>query len=199
MIKRKYFIAGVVCLTLFCAVNICISNYYNKTIKELEDAKNYMTTVQNELENELYTTKSSLQIEIEKNSALFDRVENIESKLNAANSTLDDLKSEEYEFVYLGNFKLTAYCAEKTPHICGEGRGITASGTMATPGRTIGVDPSVIPYGTQVYIEGVGYRVAEDTGGGVGSQHIDVLVDTHENALSLGVSSGDVWVLVKKS
>lgn len=198
MIKRKYFIVGAVFLALFCAVNISIGNYYHNTIKELEDAKNQMTTVQNELENELTSIKENLQTEIEKNDGLSKELGNVKHELNTANATLGDLKSDEYEFVYLGNFKLTAYCAEKRPHICGEGRGITASGTTATPGRTIGVDPSVIPYGTEVYIEGIGWRIAEDTGGGVGNKHIDVLVDTHENALSLGVSNGGVWVLVKK-
>lgn len=198
MIKKKYFIAGVAILTLFCAVNICISNYYHNTITELESAKNQIATIQNELENELYTTKSSLKIEMEKNNSLYKKNEDLKNELDVANTTISDLQGEEYEFVYLGNFKLTAYCAEKRAHICGEGRGITASGTIATPGRTVGVDPSVIPLGTQVYISGLGMFVAEDVGGGVGGNHIDVLVETHEEALSLGVNTGGVWVLVKK-
>lgn len=199
MIKKKYFIVVAVFLALNCAINVCMNNYYSKTIKELEDAKNQMTIIQYELEDELHTTRSGLQIEIEKNDGLSKELGNIKHELDAANTTLADLKSEEYEFVYLGEFKLTAYCAETHPHICGEGGGVTASGTVATPGRTIGVDPSVIPYGTMVYISGIGLRTAEDTGGAIGGNHIDVLVDTHENALALGVNSGGVWILVKKS
>ena len=168
-------------------------------MRYLKEINRRSTTIQNELENELHTTRASLEIEIEKNNALYDRVESIKNELSAANTTLDELHSEEYELIYLGEFKLTAYCAELHPHICGEGRGITASGTIATPGRTIGVDPSLIPYGTEVYIEGLGWRTAEDTGGAINEKHIDVLVDTHEGALQLGVNNGGVWMLVKKS
>lgn len=52
----------------------------------------------------------------------------------------------------------------------------TATGTTATAGRTIAVDPKVIPYGTKVYIEGYGYRIAEDCGGFRGN-HIDIFVN----------------------
>ncbi len=52
----------------------------------------------------------------------------------------------------------------------------TATGTTATAGRTIAVDPKVIPYGTKVYIEGYGYRIAEDCGGFRGT-HIDIFVN----------------------
>ena len=199
MIKKRYFIVAMA--LAFIASSMCAfsTSWCNKNLKELKAINSKMVTIQNELENELYTTKSSLEIEIKKNSVLVDRAENLKSELDEVNATLDDLKSEEYELVYIGNFKLTAYCAETYSHICGEGRGITASGTTATPGRTIGVDPSIIPYGTEVYIEGIGWRVAEDTGGAIGGNHIDILVDTHENALALGVNSGGVWMLVKKS
>jgi len=52
----------------------------------------------------------------------------------------------------------------------------TATGTTATAGRTIAVDPKVIPYGTKVYIEGYGIRIAEDCGGFRGN-HIDIFVN----------------------
>lgn len=67
------------------------------------------------------------------------------------------------------------------------GFGITASGTHAVVGRTVAVDPSVIPYGTVLYIEGVGLRVAEDTGGAIRGRHIDVLVPNNQIAISFGV------------
>lgn len=121
------------------------------------------------------------------------------SQLDLANQTISDLKTNEYEFVYLGNFKLTHYCSEKYEHICGEGHGITYTGTEATVEKTIAVDPRVIPYGTRVYIEGYGWRIAEDCGGAVNDNHIDILVDTHEHALDLGTVNGDVWILVENS
>ena len=86
----------------------------------------------------------------------------------------------------LGKFKITHYCAEKRQHICNNGPPYkTATGTDPTPGRTIAVDPNVIPLGTHVIINGHEY-VAEDTGGSVESYQIDICVDTHEEALEKG-------------
>lgn len=77
----------------------------------------------------------------------------------------------------------TAYCpCEKC---CGKSDGITATGTKATAARTIAVDPSVIPYGTNVIIDGVTY-VAEDCGGAVKGNDIDIFFNTHEEALNFG-------------
>lgn len=93
---------------------------------------------------------------------------------------------------YLGQFKLTYYCA--CPICCGEfANGITATGTTATEGRTIAVDPSVIPYGTQVIINGNVYT-AEDCGGAIKGNRIDVYMNSHEAALSQGVGYADVFL-----
>lgn len=77
----------------------------------------------------------------------------------------------------------TAYCP--CAKCCGKTDGITASGTKATAGRTIAVDPSVIPYGTEVIINGITY-VAEDCGGAVKGNDIDIFFNTHEEALNFG-------------
>lgn len=91
----------------------------------------------------------------------------------------------------LGTFKLTAYCAcEKC---CGKSDGITATGTKATANRTIAVDKTVIPYGTTVVINGNEY-VAEDTGGAIKGNIIDIFFDDHEEALNFGVQYADVYV-----
>ena len=76
---------------------------------------------------------------------------------------------------------------------------MTATGTQVIPGRTIAVDPKVIPYGSEVYIEGYGLRVAEDCGGAVNGKHIDIAVYSHSQALSMGTTSGGVWLLVKRT
>lgn len=77
----------------------------------------------------------------------------------------------------------TAYCPCKK--CCGKADGITATGTPATAGRTIAVDPSIIPYGTEVIINGNTY-IAEDCGGAVKGNAIDIFFNTHEEALQYG-------------
>lgn len=80
----------------------------------------------------------------------------------------------------------TAYCCENYPHICNDGDGtITATGTTPTAGRTIAVDPTVIPYGTNVLIDGNTY-IAEDCGGAIKGNRIDICFDTHAEALEFG-------------
>jgi 3D (Asp-Asp-Asp) domain-containing protein len=53
------------------------------------------------------------------------------------------------------------------------GGGTTATGTAVRKG-TVAVDPRVIPLGTRMYIPGYGYGVAEDTGGAVIGNIIDL-------------------------
>jgi 3D (Asp-Asp-Asp) domain-containing protein len=74
-------------------------------------------------------------------------------------------------------------------------RGKTASGTIATPGRTVAVDPDIVPLGSEVEIvmpDGrVFKRIAEDTGGAVKGKVFDVHIDaTDEELYELGRTSG---------
>lgn len=106
-----------------------------------------------------------------------------------------EMKNTEVEktenWISLGEFKLTAYCScEKC---CGKCDGITATGTRATEGKTIGVDPKVIPYGTVVKINDHEY-IAEDCGGGIKDNHIDVFFDNHSDAINFGVQYAEVFI-----
>lgn len=95
----------------------------------------------------------------------------------------------------LGRFKLTAYCT--CAKCCGQwADGATATGTRATPGRTIAVDPDVIPLGSKVYINGFEYT-AEDTGGAIKGKRIDVLFPTHQEALNFGVQYAEVAIITE--
>lgn len=93
---------------------------------------------------------------------------------------------------YLGEFKITNYCTCEM--CCGEwADGITATGTTATAGRTVAVDPEVIPLGTKIIIEGETY-IAEDIGGAIKGNRIDILRTTHQEALEEGVYTEDVYL-----
>lgn len=90
---------------------------------------------------------------------------------------------------YIDGCELTAYCS--CAECCGKDNGITATGTQAQQGVTIAVDPDVIPLGAWVEIDGHLFR-AEDVGGGVNGNHIDVYYDSHEMASAFGVKTRDV-------
>lgn len=95
-----------------------------------------------------------------------------------------------------GVFHLSFY----TPHELGRPveKLHTATGTRPKEGRTIAVDRNVIPLGSTVYIEGFGYYIAEDTGGAIKGNRIDVFLMDYNKAKQLGRRSAKVWVLGKK-
>lgn len=104
---------------------------------------------------------------------------------------------KEEKVVYMGDFVATAYCVcykccGKTPEH--PAYGITASGTKATPGRTVAVDPTKIPLGSTVIVNGVEY-VAEDTGGAIKGNRLDICFSTHESALQFGRQIVEVEVI----
>ena len=70
----------------------------------------------------------------------------------------------------------------------------TATGTPLRRG-VIAVDPSVIPLGTRVFIPGYGEAVAEDIGGGIHGQRIDVAFDTHAEALMFGRQDLEIFIM----
>lgn len=82
------------------------------------------------------------------------------------------------ELKSLGTFKLTAYCPCES---CSGNWGTqTSTGAIATEGRTVAVDPSVIPYGTVLIINGQEY-VAEDCGSAVKGKVIDIFFNEHKS------------------
>lgn len=85
----------------------------------------------------------------------------------------------------LKNVQLTAYSSEE------DGIGTkTASGTTVKEGRTIAVDKNLVPLGWWVYIEGVGFRRAEDTGGAIKGKIMDVYYDSLKDANQFGRKKG---------
>lgn len=119
---------------------------------------------------------------------LTEESEEIEEPINVKKEYAED------ELKSLGFYKLTAYCpCEKC---CGKSNGITATGAVATPDHTIAVDPMVIPYGTKVLINGQEY-VAEDCGGSVKGNVIDIFFTTHEEAINFGISEAEVFMIME--
>ncbi len=97
---------------------------------------------------------------------------------------------------------LTAYTDgyESTGKYPGQpGYGITSTGQQAKQGLSIAVDPSVIPYGTAVFIPGVGLRIADDTGGAIVGSHIDVFYNREQTAVDFGVQRNVVVYIIPRS
>lgn len=103
----------------------------------------------------------------------------------------------------LGTYELTAYCSCEI--CCGEfarnrplderGNPIvyTSIGAVAKAGTTIAVDPRVIPYGSEIQIGGHTY-IAEDTGGAIKGNRIDVYFDSHQEALVFGRQQAEIFI-----
>ena len=94
--------------------------------------------------------------------------------------------------INMGEFKVTYYCS------CSECSGCwgtqTSTGKHCEQGRTVAVDPDVIDYGSRVLIDDNEY-VAEDCGGAVNGDHVDIYVDDHETVKALGTKYKKIWVV----
>ena len=112
---------------------------------------------------------------------------------NSPRSIPNVIKVKKIEYRNLGKFRLTGYC--RCTKCCGKSDGITSTGTKAKAGRTIAVDSSIIPYGSKVKINKKEY-VAEDCGGAIKNNKIDIFFDTHEEALEFGVKYANVYMKV---
>ena len=90
------------------------------------------------------------------------------------------------------NYVITAYCA--CMECCGKTDGITASGEKAVQGVTVASDNS-IPFGTKIYIDGVGERIVQDRGGAIKGNRIDLYFSDHQSALNFGRQTKEVTIL----
>ncbi len=64
--------------------------------------------------------------------------------------------------------------------------GHTADGDIAGP-ESVAVDPSVIRLGTTIYVPGIGDRTADDTGGLIIGNHIDIWEPSYGRCADWGV------------
>ncbi|MDN4494855.1 LysM peptidoglycan-binding domain-containing protein [Ureibacillus aquaedulcis] len=87
----------------------------------------------------------------------------------------------------------TAYTAS-----CEGCSGITSTGINLKENpdaKVISVDPTVIPLGSKVYVEGYGEAIAGDTGGGIKGNKIDVFIASKQEAVKFGVKQLKVTIL----
>lgn len=106
----------------------------------------------------------------------------------------DGAKNTEIEMVQpiIEEYVITAYCP--CVQCCGKSDGITASGEKAIEGITVAMDKSM-PFGTKIYIDGVGERIVQDRGGAIKGNRIDLYFDSHQEALNFGRQTKQVTIL----
>lgn len=107
------------------------------------------------------------------------------------------------ELVSLGVFRITAYChCEKCCGNWAKNRPTdedgsllvyTASGELAVEGVTIAADTSILPFGTEVIIDGNKY-IVQDRGRVIKNNRIDVYFENHQDALEFGVQYKEVFI-----
>ncbi len=81
-----------------------------------------------------------------------------------------------------------------------EASGYTYSGSRTATGRhpavgLIAVDPSVIPLGTRLYIDGYGYATAADTGGAIRGNRVDLFFESTSDCLNWGRRTVKAYIL----
>lgn len=136
---------------------------------------------------QLQEVKAELE-EINDNSVK--AIQQLHEDIQAMKSEMDGIESNLPTFA--GVFSTTAYC--KCEKCCGVWTDSpTKSGTIPQEGRTIAVDPDVIPLGTQVIIDGQIYT-AEDTGSAVKGNVIDIYFSDHKETEKYGRQNREVWI-----
>lgn len=139
----------------------------------------------------------AMQLEVKKleyqNSRQAAQIKDKQQQIEILEIMLDYQEEEQPKDIYAGEFEITYYCP--CTDCCGKTDGITASGTLAQEGITVAADWDILPLGSKIYIEGIGYRTVEDKGGAIVGQSLDVFVNSHTEALELGRHKADVWIV----
>lgn len=192
--SRKY-IAQIFIFVLSCFV-VCNYMWVHKLVKDLNDYIEKQDLVISKMEYEInnindYNKKlveriETVEFEIEELSKVILELETKIEKINTNTVKATNAKSVATKSSGTTmTFEATAYSGDP----------ITATGTVPKVGRTIAVDPKVIPYGTQVYIEGMGTYTAEDCGGAIKGNIIDIFMATKEECRAWGRRKVQIQIL----
>lgn len=139
--------------------------------------------------NLLEDNQNNQSLVIETNESIKTTKKKAKAKKKSTKKKKKRKKKSKYKKV--GTFKVTGYCS--CSRCCGKSTGITASGTVATAGRTIAADTSRFSFGSKLVINGHTYTV-EDRGGAINGNRIDIFFSSHAKALEWGVRYCDVYV-----
>lgn len=180
--------------------------YLNKTISEVNYEYEFVTDgdqpeADGDRVGSVENLDTSYAAAVLKNAGRMEGDENIDMRSDYTESLPELVESEPDEsstggaenpvLTPLGVFTITFYCPCEI--CCGEwATGCTASGVLATEWHTVATSER-FPFGTKLYIDGLGYFTVEDRG--VGDNCIDVFVNDHDEALNYGLQYMDVYLV----
>lgn len=178
-------------LTFITGTGLLMMDTYKNTIddlnNEIANKSNQIKTLETDIGDLIIDnlTMESGIIELDsKVIKLSNDVSYLEKKLNKEISN-NKISKTKVASGQLMTFEATAYSGDP----------ITATGTVPKVGRTIAVDPRVIPYGSKVYIEGMGTFIAEDCGGAIKGNIIDIFMGSKEECRAWGRRKVQIKVL----
>lgn len=162
--------------------NLALVDSVEDQYYKLEEKDLLITTLEQQLEDEIHKREgleeSFLDVQQENESLKSQQVE----KLSTKPKLVTAIESNKHTF--LGNFNTSAYTNDPAEN--GGYHNLTAKGTQLRKG-VVAVDPKVIPLGTKLYIEYAdgtpyGYAIAEDTGGAIKGQKMDIFIGSSKSA-----------------
>ncbi|GKU83254.1 3D domain-containing protein [Niallia sp. NCCP-28] len=191
-----------------------VQSKYNDISKEITLAENEKSAIQDQIKQEQINLKKQEKSAEARKQKLAKAKESAEEAVSAttkvaavstkkessksnntstnnsstANSSKQSNKSSE-ETMYV---TATAYSHESTKSdFTALGYNIKKNNNM----KLIAVDPSVIPLGTRVWVEGYGQAIAGDTGGAIKGHKIDVLMPNNSKSIAWGRKTVKVIIL----
>ena len=127
------------------------------------------------LQNEIIDSQEEVFDLKARNTLLKDTYNELLGQMQETQNEVQNLQNQVEELSKwraLGQFTITFYWPGEDIY----GR-LTSTGVIAEEGRTIAVDPSIIPYGSIVLINGNEY-IAQDCGGAIKGNKIDIFVNS---------------------
>lgn len=125
------------------------------------------------------------------------KIDEIQTRLQELRDGLDSLL-ETFDMTKADTYTVTAYAPLDPSAVYGldyiGNPNVTASGDKPVPGQTVAAAKD-IPFGTRVWIEGVGVRTVNDRGGAIKRGRLDLCMATKEEALQFGRQRRKVIIL----
>ena len=169
-----------------------IGNAYCLDAKHHQEGRHYRNSDLRNF-NEKHNKKQTSKITKHAANNVQDSIDKIKKIETDKTKEIDKKKNKQSKMESIGFCKVTGYSYNDDG---GSVNYYTSTGAKPVPYKTCAVDPNTIAYGTKLYIPDLGLKlVAEDCGGAVSGNHIDVHVGYDNSDEVIGNSYHKVYVL----